>query len=382
MEKQTLRQSLEYLLQNADKLETANTAVDYINWLATDLNHNLSQPMYVDEYLPVIRSEQGHGDVFATVVMRTQGRRPEALREALLCLYAQSDRDFEVVLIGHKLNEQQQALVQQVLAEQEPEFRRQIRYFRLDTGTRTTPLNFGYAHARGEYITILDDDDIVLENWIASFRRAAQKKNGAMLHVMAYGQDWQVIDTAYGNQALRACHAPDAKYCVPFEMLEQIYMNRCPMSSWAIPGRAFREMGILFDEALTTTEDWDYFMRVAFVCGVSDEENPQVVYRTWLNAESSATVHNQDEWAKNYELIQKKFEKTPIMLDIGTSRQSIRLVEQSHYARQIVSSRSWRAMQMAKDGIRRIQQHRVGRWLISGVWRVSLGAYRLLRKIR
>lgn len=41
-------------------------------------------------------------NVFLSVILRTQGNRPTGLREAMLCLRAQSNQDFEIILIGHK----------------------------------------------------------------------------------------------------------------------------------------------------------------------------------------------------------------------------------------------------------------------------------------
>ena len=42
---------------------------------------------------------------FLSVIMRTQGHRPEALSEVLLCLCGQSDTDFEVIIMGHNLDD-------------------------------------------------------------------------------------------------------------------------------------------------------------------------------------------------------------------------------------------------------------------------------------
>ena len=38
---------------------------------------------------------------FLSVVMRTQGKRLESFKDALLCLASQTDQDFEVVVVEH-----------------------------------------------------------------------------------------------------------------------------------------------------------------------------------------------------------------------------------------------------------------------------------------
>lgn len=66
------------------------------------------------------------------------------MREALLCLQAQECQDFEILLIAHKADEEHGKLIEEILEDQEEEFRKKIRFFRLNEGTRTTPLNYGF----------------------------------------------------------------------------------------------------------------------------------------------------------------------------------------------------------------------------------------------
>ena len=48
-----------------------------------------------------LESDDGIARPFLTVLVRTQGKRIEPLRDALLCLAAQSDQDFEVIVLDH-----------------------------------------------------------------------------------------------------------------------------------------------------------------------------------------------------------------------------------------------------------------------------------------
>ena len=295
-----------------------NTVIaEYLSWFVSMLEENRNDGLFVSQYLPIIQANAGKPRVFGSVVMRTQGRRPEALREALLSLYAQSYDNFEVLLIGHKLNEAQRRLVELILAEQDEAFRSRIRFLPLDTGTRTTPLNFGFAHALGEYIMILDDDDIVLETWMEEFHATAQRKPGRLLHLSSFSQDWHMIDTPYGDQGLRATTAPKSLHVCKFNVLEQFYSNNCPTLGLGFPAYAFQEWGVRFDETLTTTEDWDCLMRTALLCGVEDGEGALAIYRMWTNAESSATIHDSEEWQQNYQKIQQKFAQIPFVLPAG-----------------------------------------------------------------
>ena len=316
-----VKESLDYLstcFSDTQAFSDSTLAGEYVVWLADMLKENRQNSLYRDTYKPIIEANQAKKkNVFASVVMRTQGRRPEALREALLCMYAQSDQDFEILLIGHKLKPAEQALVAQILEEQEPEFREKIRYLPLDYGTRATPLNYGFAHAYGEYIMVLDDDDLVFEDWIANFKKTAEKSPDTLLHSYVLAQKWEAVDTQQGVSALRASHAPEMKYCTDFDFIHELTENVCPPIGLAFPANAFHSWGLIFDETLNTTEDWDYMMRVAFLSGVTDIQEPGAIYRLWTNAESSATVHGVEEWKKNYDIIREKLKELPLVLRKG-----------------------------------------------------------------
>ncbi len=282
----------------------------YEQWLCRTVEKNKREPLYQKCFEPILQEEKEYEEnVFLSVVMRTQGRRPQALREALLCLVAQSDQDFEVVLVAHKPDEQQKKCIKEILDELDSKFRKKVRYYLLSMGKRSMPLNIGFAHARGEYIAIFDDDDIVFEDWVKEYHKAAMKAPGSVLHAFTLAQKWDALKMPSGENGLRAINAPSSLYCVPFDMISQLKENKCPPVGLAFPRVAFSEYGFHFDEELTTTEDWDFLMRVAMVFGVTDICTPTAMYRLWQNVENSSTVHPQMEWEKNYEIIQQKFQE-------------------------------------------------------------------------
>ena len=314
---------LDRLKQNLAGLPENSALNRYFSWLNGQVEHK--DALYLKDYAPIIAKEEAHRGEdapFLSVITRTQGKRPEMLRETLLSLVGQTDEDFEVLLIGHKLDQQQDKLVQQIIGEQPEELRQRIRFIPLNHGTRTTPLNTGFAYAHGQYIAVLDDDDIVFDNWVEEFHKAARKSPGSILHAYVFTQAWNTVATDSGQSALRAAQAPVASHCDKFDLLVQTRENHCPLLSLAFPSFYFQKMGIMFDERLTTTEDWDYFMRTAFIAGVKDVETPTSIYRLWTNAENSSTLHNQQEWAKNYYLIQDKLADMPILIPKG-SRKSV-----------------------------------------------------------
>lgn len=242
------------------------------------------------------------------------------LREIFQCLAAQTDEDFEVVLIGHMVSDAQNQTLLDLLNEQPESIRSKIRYIKVDHGSRTTPLNVGFAHAYGDYVSILDDDDLIFDHYVESFREGAKQAYGTLIHTYVLRQYWKTIPVSDNEFALCATSAPDKLYCNDFNMLAQFEDNYCPLMSIAFPAVYFRNYGFIFDEHLTTAEDWDYIMRLAPIAGVTNIPEPTAIYRWWENTDNSAAEHNQDEWIRNIEYIQRKHTAVPVILPAGQKK--------------------------------------------------------------
>ncbi len=251
---------------------------------------------------------------FLSVIMRTQGHRPEALSEVLLCMCGQSDMDFEVLIMGHNLDKEGKESVLSII-ENLPDFMEgKVRLVEVEGGNRTTPLSRGFEEAKGRYVSILDDDDLVFEDWVEAFHAIEDENKGKILHTYCVAQDWMNVKNKYDETVLVSVSPFKTIYCTDFELIRQLSQNYCPTFSLAFPSIAYKLLGIHFDETLTTTEDWDFLMRTALVCGVADNPTITGIYRLWINAENSATLHNKKEWDNNRKYIQKKFTSDSILI--------------------------------------------------------------------
>ena len=264
---------------------------------------------------------------FLSIIVRTQGRREESLREVFLCLEGQENQDFEIILIGHKLNTEQGKKIQIILDQQSPTLQAKIRFIALNYGNRTVPLNVGFANAWGKYIVTLDDDDVVFDNWVSNFFCASNSHNGRVLYNYTLAQNWSVIELGEYKGGLRAESAFDTEFARDYDSILQVELNRCPPVGLAYPAEVFQKMGIIFDEELATTEDWDYLTRAAFVCGVVSSAEPSCIYRKWINAETSFTVHKPEEWDRNYKAIINKTDKRMLCLPSGSVSKIVELIK-------------------------------------------------------
>jgi len=288
------------------------TAVnEYFEWLEGSINPDSRLYKTVSEYLNKERTVPEHEGPFLSVITRTQGKRKHMLAETLLCLQGQSNTNFELLIMAHNVDEEKSILINEIINDVPEWFREKIRVIPVQGGTRTTPLNRGFEEAKGEYIAILDDDDIVFDNWVNSFRDLAKDNNGKMLHTYAVDQEWEVV----GEEEIpRAYGAPESTYCYSFDLKRQMGVNVCPLHSLAFPAFVFKEIGIKFDESLNTTEDWDFLMRMALFAGVADKKEITCIYRRWRNTENSQTLHDEEEWNKNYLYIVDRLRSMPMIL--------------------------------------------------------------------
>lgn len=262
-------------------------------------------------------------DIFLSVVVRTQGNRPVELAETLLCLSAQQDRDFEVIIIAHKVPENLRDNLFGLIDAQPDYLRSRIRLLWLDEGNRSTPLNYGFSHSKGRYVAILDDDDLVLDSWVSSFKKRSKTADGAILRSYAVTQQWE-----RNNGDLCAVSAPNPLYCHPFDYIFHLRENRSPAMTLAYPVSIVQSGKVKFDESLDTTEDWDFLMKVLPFSGLADIQEVTSIYRLWKNAESSWTLHSEQDWESNHKTVQNRLASNPVLLPAGYSANLVAMFDE------------------------------------------------------
>jgi SAM-dependent methyltransferase len=169
-------------------------------------------------------STTDHSRPFLSIITRTQGKRAQSLVEVFTCLAGQSVIDFEVLVMGHLLSHSGQLLVERIIEDNPAWLRARTRLILVDKGNRTHPLNVGFGAARGEYISILDDDDTVMAHWVETFKGLAKEKPGRLLRATVVRQN-VVNTTVLGKVGVRAVGTLEKAYPSEFDFLEQLRDN-------------------------------------------------------------------------------------------------------------------------------------------------------------
>lgn len=254
-----------------------------------------------------------------SVIMRTQGKRPEALADAVLCLQAQTDQAFELILVAHNASQSEVKCLEAFVASQPDDLRSRISLISLKGGTRSVPLNAGVAQARGSHIAVFDDDDLLFAHWVEEFHKAAVKNPGKLLRAQVFNQDVAPEQWSRGRSGLRTLSWPSKLYPQEFSMVDHILVNHTPFMSVAFPMELFVELKQQFNEQLLVVEDWDMIVRGALLCGVVDIPEVTSIYRQWQRADNSQAVHAFDEWKASEALVTASLDSSDLLLPPGSA---------------------------------------------------------------
>lgn len=259
------------------------------------------------------------------VVMRTQGKRASHLRDALTCLAAQTSDNFEVWLMVHT-DDAEPALgeVRALVADFEEAFSSRVSIVHVSGGRRARPLNVALERLRAEYVAFLDDDDLVMANWVESFVESA--RDGVIVR---------------SGVAVRQVSAPEESHCHPyivhsglqfrykldFDLLRHFWENETPICTFAVPRSLIETLGLRFDERLPVLEDWDFLMRCVAFAQVRDTHMVTSIYQMWRTGESSASLHEVDLWQGTQRVLQDRMNIRPLVLPAGSTDHLVEMCE-------------------------------------------------------
>ncbi|WP_457208046.1 glycosyltransferase [Nocardioides sp. P5_C9_2] len=263
-----------------------------------------------------VSAADSQGDVFLSVIVRTQGRRIQELREALLALAGQTVTDFEVLVVAHRTAPAEQAEVRRVIEEQPDFLRDRIRLLLLDRGERSAPLNLGLENARGRYVSVFDDDDLVLATWVVELAHAEREHAGRILRVRTVRQDVTTTDV-HGLPGVRSTGPPESCYSRHFSLFEHVTANQSPPIGFVFPRSLHTDFGLSFDESMTTMEDYDFLLRAAQITGVTTIDRTLAIYHWWRDRPSSRTEHPQSEWDDNLQALFGRVDARPMLMPTG-----------------------------------------------------------------
>jgi glycosyltransferase involved in cell wall biosynthesis len=184
-----------------------------------------------------------------SVIVRTY-QRPDLLEEALRSLKVQSFSDFETIVVNDGGDPASEDVVRESgLA--------RARYFMLPHGGRVRALNEGLGQARGQYVTGLDDDDVVYPHHLETLAGFLDDAADVSVVYADYNvaRYEKTAEGSFRRAGLRAVRAEAYRQGILFKT------NPCTIMLMARRS-CFEEAG-KFMEALELAEDWEMWLRLA-----------------------------------------------------------------------------------------------------------------------
>jgi glycosyltransferase involved in cell wall biosynthesis len=295
-----------------------SNVVGLLGQLASTTNADPSLVKRLNAVIDLLEKPEDKSRPFLTVLLRTQGKRLEPLKDALLCLVGQTDQDFEVVVLAHNAEPAAASEIRAAVDGQPPEFLKKVRLIEVVGGTRAKPLNVGVQAAEGRYLSIYDDDDLLFANWVEEFHRASEAAGGRALRALVANQSVVPEQWPNGAPGFRTSSWPKVEFPVNFDQVRHLLVNGSPFMSWAFPRRLFTMYGFRFDEELLVCEDWDVILRGSLLCGVEEIGALTSIYRRWQGGESSYTSHSSEAWQHSEQRVIDRTDASILLMPVGS----------------------------------------------------------------
>lgn len=195
-----------------------------------------------------------------SVVIATYNRA-HFIKDAVNSILAQTFSDYEIVIVDDGSKDNTKEIVQG--------YGEKVRYFYQANQGKSAAQNYAVSQSRGEYIALLDDDDIWLPNKL-EIQMKGLEENPELGFVCS---ESDLIDEK-GEFIRRWKRKPSNQ-----ETFASLYEeNFIQHSSVVVRKELLNVVGGL-DVALKTTEDYDLWLRLAKVCRFRYIDKSLVIYR-------------------------------------------------------------------------------------------------------
>ena len=221
--------------------------------------------------------------------------RPSTLKVALESIVQQSLVDYEIIVINDA-GEDVEDIVALFNA------RKNVTYIRHGKNRGLAAArNSGLGVARGKYIAYLDDDDRFLPLHLETLVSYLEENSCQVAYSDAW-RVWQIKENAHYVEKKR-----DVPYSQDFNP-ENLLVNNCFPVLCMMHEKACLETTGVFDETLTTHEDWDLWIRLSRHFNFAHISKTTAEF-TWRMDGSSMTSGIPKDYLRTKKIIYQKYEE-------------------------------------------------------------------------
>ncbi|ALA58574.1 glycosyltransferase [Nitrospira moscoviensis] len=262
--------------------------------------------------------ERRAGGPLVSVIIPTFNR-PHQLQRAVESVLAQTYMNVEILVV----NDGGEDVAGVLAAVPHPEKIVSVRYG--VNRDRAAARNSGLKLARGKYIAYLDDDDRFLPDHLETLVAFLETHD----YRVAYSDAWRVHEERRKDRYVETKR--DVPYSYDFDATRLLISNYIPVLSVMHERACLDEVG-LFDEQLTSHEDWDLWIRLSRRFPFAHLKQLTAEF-TWRTDGSSTTSGKKSDFARTAAII---FEKYRMISDAipGVREMQARALQELHVVAQ------------------------------------------------
>lgn len=247
-----IRRALNHLLGNRDELERVRASGEVYERFLRTTDPELALHGY-EELLNSAparpsRSVPGCGQPLVTAIVPYH-RSATYIEEAVGSLLGQSHRNLEVLIVNDGSFEEEDGILDRLSVDSRVEVVTQL------NGGEPSARNLGACLARGEYLAMLDADDVLERDFVARALKTFRSDSS-----LAYVTCWLRYIRPDGSEFESGGYAPLGNRVVAADSNESHDSNNWDGSVVAlIPRRLFSELGYRYEPVAGMQSDWEFY---------------------------------------------------------------------------------------------------------------------------
>ncbi len=249
--------------------------------------NNLDYNKYKATFLTLIDSSQP----LVSVIIPTYNRR-EKLVNAIKSTLSQTYQNFEVIVVNDG-GENVSDIIKQL---NDPRIK--LITFSKHKGV-SAARNAGIKATAGEYIALLDDDDLFYSDHLSTALNHLNEK-----HEVIYTRSVRI-----SYREINGKYVQDSKtvpYSIEYDRNKLLVGNISPINCFVFK-KSLTDKAGLFDESLPVLEDWEFWLRLSSFTDFKHIKK-NTVQVNWYNDGSTLTSSKQKEFGEARNIIYKKYE--------------------------------------------------------------------------
>lgn len=231
--------------------------------------------------------------LLVSLIIRTDGRRPALLAQAIASIQTQTYRPIELIVVEDGCPGATKDAITSVAPSLD------IRILPLEKAGRSRAGNAGLASTRGEFIGFLDDDDLLMRHHVETLIR----QHGIAEIGATYAWAWEAttFDLAQGQMPVREKKRTLVKPG-PLTPATLFMRNLVPIQAVLFRRSLYERYGG-FDESLDYLEDWDLWLRYVAVARFVEIPEATSIYRT--PAEPAALISRAQAHGRSFDAVRR-----------------------------------------------------------------------------